>query len=113
MFRENPEIGYIIIPDHALGFTGMGLPVANTLIPSCLRRLTFVVPVPLAGILIALHYYWGSRRPLHQQSRLEPPPQLASLAPAPVLPQGGSALRRRLGPPSNATWYHLAPAATT
>jgi hypothetical protein len=45
------------------------------------------------------------------QNGTEPPPQLASLAPAPVLPQGGSVLRRRLGAPSNATWYHFAPAA--
>jgi hypothetical protein len=99
-------------PRSCIRFTGIGLPVENMLIPSCLHRLTFVVPVPLAGILIALHYYWGSHRPLHQQSLLEPPPQLASLAPAPVLPQGGSALRCRLGAPSNATWYHFAPAAT-
>jgi hypothetical protein len=59
----------VLIPDHALGFTGIGLPLENTLIPSCLHRLTFVVPVPLAGILIALHYYWGSRRPLNPAKR--------------------------------------------
>jgi hypothetical protein len=92
-----PQMG---LTEHAAVQTRKNIRTTH-LIPSRLHSYNFV------DFVVGLRYLWGSRRPLHPQSGLEPPPQLALLAPAPVLPQGGSPPRRRLVLFLNATWSHI------